>query len=313
LSADLTIIDSPPTPPSRPADGHKGTFGTVMVVGGSPTMMGAPALCAKAAFRSGAGLVKIVTDPSVLPTAIAIEPGVTGILLQDDPASSLTAIDLVDPDHQAVLAIGPGLGQSDTAVQLVSMLLQSKRKTVLDADGLNVLPAVIEQTDLSGDKSLSQLAGQGLILTPHPGEFSRLAKWLGIKESPTDPEMRPAAAAALARKFGDHGQAVVVLKGKQTVVTDGRQAYINQTGNPALATAGSGDVLTGCIAALLAAGMNLFDAASLGVYLHGYAADLWAQEFGPSGLSAMDLASLLPDAFQMARQDAEQPSDQESS
>ncbi len=302
MSTDLNIIESPPALPDRPQDAHKGTFGTVIVVGGCPTMMGAPALCAKAALRSGAGLTKIATHPSVLPTALAIEPGATGILLKDDPESDLAAIDQVDPDQKAVLAIGPGLGQSDQAAQFVNVLLRSKRKTVLDADGLNVLPGIVGPIDGPTDQTLGEMTGGGLILTPHPGEFTRLAQWLEIQESPSDPESRPAAAAQLARHFSDEGKAIVVLKGHRSVVTDGRQAYINHTGNPALATAGSGDVLTGCIAALLAAGMPLFDAATLGVYLHGFAADLWAQEFGPSGLSAGDLASLLPDAFQTMRE-----------
>jgi len=293
VSDQLNMIDLPPTPPDRPADAHKGTFGTVIVVGGCATMMGAPALCASAALRSGVGLVKIATDPIVLATAIAIEPGATGIICGDDIDKTMVAIDEVDPESKAVLAIGPGLGKSQRAEQLVGTLLAGKRPVVLDADGLNVLPAI--------DPAPQSLGTGGLILTPHPGEFGRLAQWLNIKESPIVPKSGLGAAAALARKFSTDGRAVVVLKGNQSVVTDGQSAYVNQTGNPALATAGSGDVLTGCIAALMAQAMKPFEASILGAYLHGLAADLWADEYGQSGLSARALATLLPDAFSQHR------------
>lgn len=272
-----------PPIPDRPADAHKGTFGTVIVVGGSATMIGAPALCASAALRAGAGLVKIAAKPDVLPHAIVIEPGATGIALGDLRA----ALDETDPGAKAVLAVGPGLGQSPEAAQWVKYLLRQPRAMVLDADGLNLL------TRMGKARPEGGVSPDRLVLTPHPGEFSRLAAALKITLSPTDADERPRAAAALASAH----RAVVVLKGRHSVIADGRRTTVNRTGNPALATAGTGDVLTGVIASLMAQGMTGYDAAVLGAHLHGLAADLWARSNGPVGLTARDLASLIPKAI----------------
>ncbi len=274
-------ISDIPAPPTRPANAHKGTCGTVIVVGGCATMIGAPAICATAALRGGVGLCKVATGPGVLPHVLTIQPGATGIELDDD----LTVIDDADPDRRAVLAIGPGMGTSKRTGELIAPLLRSShtRRYVLDADGLNLLA-----------QSGKTLAGEGSrVLTPHPGEFRRLAQPLGITHDPTDPEQRPKAAAALALAHG----AVVVLKGARTVVCDGNRVFTNDTGNPALATGGTGDVLTGLIAALIAQGMDAFDAAVLGVHTHGRAGDLWASQHAPSGMTAMDLAALIPRAL----------------
>ncbi len=287
--ADLKPICDLPTPPPRPADAHKGTFGTVIVVGGCETMIGAPALCARAALRTGAGLVKMAVPPAVLPAAITIEPSATGIGLGDDPTDAIALINQADPGGQAVLAVGPGMGQSDASGQLVHHILATPRTVVLDADGLNLLAR-------SGKTHHAD--GPPLVLTPHPGEFARLARPLGITQSPTDPDQRPAAAAALAQAH----HAVVVLKGRHTIITDGSRYRVNQTGNPALATAGTGDVLTGAIASLIAQGMTPFDAASLATHLHGAAADRWAMQSGPRGLRAQELADLLTEAMQEMEQ-----------
>lgn len=280
--------------PARPADGHKGTFGTVIVVGGNETIMGAPALTASAALRGGVGLCKVATPAAVLPTVIAIEPSATGIMLGDDLDTNLHLINQADPDEKAVLAIGPGLGRSEAASDLVSSLLKGKRAIVLDADGLNLLAATGEA---ARPETQAKHAKVPLVLTPHPGEFERLAKPFDITTSPVDPEQRADAATALARVH----HAVVLLKGSNTVVSDGTRLFINTTGNPAMATAGSGDVLTGLIASLLAQGSDSFNAASLGAYLHGFAGDLWAQENGQSGLKASELADWLPRAFEKYR------------
>ncbi len=277
--------------PSRPRDGHKGTFGTVIVVGGCPTMVGAPALCSAAAFRAGAGLVKLATLAQVLPHALTIEPGATGIVLLGRTREDLRLLDRADPDARAVLAVGPGMGDA-WPMTLVTSLLRGPRPVVLDADGLNRLAAF----------GRPRLGDAPLVMTPHPGEFRRLAQPLGIAADPTNVKQRPQAAAALAQAH----RAVVVLKGYRTVVSDGTRRYINTTGNPALATAGSGDVLTGVIAALLAQGMAPFDAAALGAYLHGLAGDMWAEYCGPSGLTARDLALQLPSAIEK-RRNAETP------
>ncbi len=288
--ANLETVRRLPLPPLRPDDAHKGTFGTVIVVGGSAMMMGAPALCAAGALRGGVGLVKIAAPARVLPVAIAIEPGATGIALGTSVDDDLAQLDAADPHSRAVLAVGPGIGMATEARYRVRALLQGGRAMVLDADGFNHLVAWGKPRPAPGPE---------LVMTPHPGEFARLAEPLGIRDSPTDPSSRPAAAAALAQAHA----AIVVLKGRHTVVCDGRRVYVNTTGNPALATAGSGDILTGLIAALIAQKMTPFDAAVLGVYLHGLAADLWVQQHGPSGLTALELARQLPDAFQRHRRD----------
>jgi len=285
---DLQAIHEIPPVPPRPREAHKGTFGTVIVIGGCETMMGAPALCASAALRSGAGLVKIATIAAALPTALTIEPSATGIILTDDLPTNLHQLDKIDPKHQAILAIGPGLGQSSDMRKLIAALLQGDRTIVLDADGLNLLASLLKE---------KPILTAPLILTPHPGEFQRLASALHISHSPTDSASRPSAAAALARAL----RSTVLLKGASSVISDGARVVINTTGNPALATAGTGDVLTGLLAALLAQHMKPFEAASLAAHLHGLAADLWATVHGTSGLTARDLATLLPDAFNHCR------------
>ncbi len=280
--------DDIPAPPDRPTDGHKGTFGTVIIVGGCDTMIGAPALCARAALRCGAGLVKIACPPAVLPFVLTIEPGATGIALGDEPGDALAQIELADPKRSAVLAVGPGLGQRPVRGELVEALLAGPRPVVLDADGLNLLaqrPSALV--------AAKQRAAP-LVLTPHPGEFTRLSQALGIEADPTGDDAERSRAAALHAKALN---AVVVLKGKHTVIADGQRTAINTTGNPALATAGSGDVLTGVIASLMAQGMDTFDAARLGAHVHGLAADQWAKQHGTRGMRAIELANELPDAF----------------
>lgn len=279
--SNLKWIEQLPDLPLRPEDGHKGTFGTVVVVGGSLRMPGAPALCATAALRSGVGLVKIAGALQVLSSVLAIQPSATGVGLKD--------LGAVKGDGQSVLAIGPGLGQERGLDVMVRGFLDWPNPLVVDADGLNALAA---------GGPFKRAADQPWVLTPHPGEFRRLAESLGIKDDPTDPNQRPAAAAALARAT----HAVVVLKGQHTIVTDGRRAYRNDTGNPVLATAGTGDVLTGLIAGLIAQslrqGGDVFEAAVLGAYLHGSAADAWKMKHGSRGMLAMELAGELPGAIE---------------
>jgi len=276
-----------PAAPDRPSDGHKGTFGTVIVVGGSLTMPGAPAICGRAALRCGAGLVKLAADPRVLPTSLTIEPCATGIVLTAEDAFALRAqIDAADPKHAAVLAIGPGLSErSDLVIAATEAMPQP---IVLDADGLNALAR-------SG-RTLRDAPGPRII-TPHPGEYRRLAAALNIDADPVDPDQRLDAARLLAEAHG----CIVLLKGANTIVTDGQRWFRNQTGNVALATAGSGDVLTGAIAALLAQRMQTFEAAALGAAIHGAAGDRWRNRHGSAGLRATDLADELPNVLEMVR------------
>ncbi|MFK7788168.1 MAG: NAD(P)H-hydrate dehydratase [Phycisphaeraceae bacterium] len=279
-------VNDIPSPPARPASAHKGTFGTVIIIGGCDTMLGAPALCARAALRSGVGLVKIACPPSILPHVLTIEPSATGIALSDAPKDVISQLDQADPSQTAVLAVGPGLAQNDVHSELIKALLAEQRTIVLDADGLNHLAkSLVNQTELN--------ITAPLILTPHPGEYRRLSNAVQIDADPTDPDQRVDAAGQLANKLN----AVVILKGQHSIISDGQQYAINPTGNPTLATAGSGDVLTGLTASLLAQGMGLFDAAQLAANLHGQAADQWASQHGNRGIRAIELADQLPHAF----------------
>ncbi|MEO0964255.1 MAG: NAD(P)H-hydrate dehydratase [Planctomycetota bacterium] len=287
--------------PFRPADGHKGTFGTVIVIGGSATMPGAAAMAARSAFRGGAGLVKVLAGQGVLDRVLAIEPSATGVACGEplDAGGVIDALRKADPEGRAVLAVGPGLGMS--AETVLPAVTNDPRPLVLDADGLNALAA-----------SGRRLRRRGpAVLTPHPGECRRLADALHVRIDPTDPQTRPEAA----RRLAEMHDAVFVLKGAGTVVSDGERTYVNPTGNVAMATAGMGDVLTGLTAALLASSVPAYDAACLAVWLHGAAGDLWAHRHWDRGLIARDLADLLPYAFRLAakRASGAPPRDAQSS
>ncbi len=282
----IRTIRSVPRLPRRKPNAHKGDFGRVLIVGGSRGMIGAPALAASAALRAGAGLVKM-TLPSCIHLASApLEPCATSISLPDTLAGtfSAAAVDKIvtaAKDHN-VLAIGPGLDTSPALIRLIaSVLAIPKKSVVIDADGLN---------NLSQIKNWPDKAKAKIVLTPHPGEAKRL--WAGLTKS-TWPKERRAAALGLARLT----RQTSVLKGAGTIVTDGTRLYTNKTGNPGMATAGSGDVLTGVIAALIGQGLGLFDASVLGVYLHGRAGDLAAEMVGQVSLTARDLLETLPDAL----------------
>ena len=269
----------------RAADSHKGTFGTVLVVGGSRGMTGAPALVGMAALRGGAGLVRVAVPEACLETVAAFEPCYTTVPLPDDPAGRLHSAAAEAVLEQAaaasVVALGPGLGRSEELRRLVGRLYREvPQPMVVDADGLNAL---------AGQEDVWAQAGGPRILTPHPGEFAR---WTGRK---TPPEQRTTAAMQRAAQCG----AVVVLKGHRTLVTDGKRHDLNPTGNPGMATGGTGDVLTGLIAALWCQGFDAYDAARLGAYLHGLAGDLAAEELGHVSLIARDLLDYFADAFEV--------------
>ena len=280
-----------PAMPARPLEAHKGSFGTVVVVGGCATMPGAAALAARAAVRSGAGLVRIAAEPAVLPWVLLAEPCATGVELWGGREAFARVLDEADPARGAVLAVGPGLGRSVAARERVLAALGDARALVLDADGLNHLAALAAAGDAAG--LLPFAPGRPVVLTPHPGEYQRLADALGLPGDPIARAGREVAARSLARATG----AVVVLKGAGTVIAEGDRLRVNATGNPALATGGSGDVLTGCVGALLAQGATAYDAATLACHAHGLAADRWAQVHGLRGLRGPDLADGLPGAF----------------
>jgi ADP-dependent NAD(P)H-hydrate dehydratase len=267
----------------RQADAHKGSFGTALIVGGSRGMTGAAALAGMAALRGGAGLVRVAVPDVCLDTVAGHDPAYMTIGLRADRVGRIS-LDargqiLRAAESATVVGLGPGLGRSLGLDTLVAWLFRTlSLPTVVDADALNALSARPD--------ALSQPVGPR-ILTPHPGEFARL---VGKKLSPED---RNAAAAELARR----SSAVVVLKGHRTCTTDGQRTAINTTGNPGMASGGSGDVLTGLIVALACQGLEPFDAARLGVYLHGLAGDLAAAELGQLGTTATDLVRFLPQAI----------------
>ena len=282
----MDIVSDVPKLKARPRDGHKGTFGKVGIIAGSLGMTGAAALAGRAALRAGAGLVRVATARSVLPIIAALEPCYTTIALPEDSAGRISAkavgalLDMV-ADNDA-LAIGPGLGTSAALRSILETLLQQEDlRLLVDGDGLN---------NLSRLKGWPRKCKAHLVLTPHPGEMQRL--WSGLFREPMAPD-RNEAALRMATTTG----AVVALKGAGTVVTDGQRVYINDTGNPGMATAGSGDVLTGVITALMGQGLDDFDATVLGVHLHGLAGDLAADEVGQISLTATDMIDALPEAF----------------
>jgi len=273
-----------PRLPKRPADAHKGHFGLALVVGGSRGMSGAVALAGMAALRGGAGLVRLAVPEPCLDPVAAVEPSYMTAGLPWDRSGRIELAALPEITRLAgtatVVACGPGMGRSLGLNVLVSRLYTTlPNPMVVDADGLNALACRPEVLPRPGGPR---------ILTPHPGEFARL-----VGSGRVPPERREAAAADLAARCG----VVVVLKGHKTCITDGQRRAINTTGNPGMATGGSGDVLTGLIAALACQGLAPFDAAQLGVYLHGLAGDLAAESLGQESLIAGDLVRFLPEAF----------------
>lgn len=271
--------------PPRPVNGHKGNFGRVVVVGGSRGMLGAACMAAFAALRSGAGLVTLGVPRSLQDAAASKLTEVMTRGLPETPEGTLgpkaasIILDLLQ--EGAVCALGPGASQNPGTIAMVRELVKTANvPVVLDADGLN---AFAGETGLLAERTAP------LIVTPHPGEMARLMD----TDVPTVEADRLGVAQAAAEGWG----AVVVLKGARTVVAS-PEGYtgVNSTGNPGMATGGTGDVLTGVIAALLAQGIDLFQAAAAGVYLHGRAGDIAAGEKGQMGLVAGDLIAALPAA-----------------
>jgi ADP-dependent NAD(P)H-hydrate dehydratase len=278
---NIEAVEQLPSLPPRPADSNKGSFGRVLVVAGSRGMSGAAVLCASAALRGGAGLVYLAVPSGIQPVVAVANPCYLTLALPEDTDGKLgdalpVLLDAIQ--GKDVVAFGPGLGQSSRITAIVGELAAGCQvPVILDADGLNALRG---QTDA--------LAGQR-ILTPHPGEFARL---LG-----TEVAQVQAARQALAVEFAGRHRVVLVLKGHRSIVTDGRRVYVNTTGNPGMATGGTGDVLTGLIAALVGQGLEPFAAAQLGVYWHGLAGDLAREAVGEVSLIATDLLDYLPNAI----------------
>ena len=271
----------------RAPETHKGDLGHVLVVAGSSGLTGAAALCSLGALRAGTGLVTLGIPKSLQDVYAEKLTEVMTTPLPETPQRSLSLKALPELlsliERVTVVAIGPGLSQQRETKECVRRLLPRLTKpTVVDADALNALAE-----DLSVLKRLTL----PVIVTPHPGEMGRLIR-LSASDVQRDRER-------IAKEFATTQRVVVVLKGHRTVVAnvDG-ELYVNDTGNPGMATGGMGDVLTGVIAGLLGQGLSLFDAARLGVYLHGLAGDLAAEEIGEVGLIASDALDRIPEALE---------------
>lgn len=273
--------------PARPPDGHKGTFGHLYAIAGSRGFSGAAKLVGDAAGRSGVGLVTVgVPEPLGDVVAAGLVEPMT-MLLPATPEESI-AFEAVDAalsfaEGKQAVALGPGLSQHpDTQRFVVEFVRGCPTPMTIDADGLNAL-----------SKNLDALGHtqHPCVLTPHPGEMARLC---GVDSAEVQRDRE-----GTARKFAERRNCTVVLKGHRTVVANPvGEVFVNTTGNSGLATGGTGDVLTGLIGGLMAQGMPAFDAAMLGVYLHGAAGDLAARAHTQRGMIASDAIAQLPNAWQ---------------
>lgn len=304
-------IESLPHLPRRPDDGHKGTFGTVAIIGGcagmhkddefEPTMLGAPALAAMGAIRSGCGLVKIAAPAPIIEHTLTLAPFATGYGLETDHARSINAshaAPVLDELAQtcSVIIAGMGMGSTHCVAQIIVRLLnQEMVPVVIDADGLNAMSQLPEF-----DREIRASA----VLTPHPGEARRLMQSLAIEGDPAgDESQRIDACTRLAQRLG----CVVVLKGKGTVVSDGHRVWVCERGSPALAAAGTGDVLAGIIGSIIAQtrddpSIDLLHAAAIGVQAHAIAGERWAESHeGDGGLIASELTESLPNIITQMR------------
>ena len=265
--------------PRRDRYAHKGEFGRLLLVTGSVGFTGASALAARAALRTGAGLITVAV-PQAVWAIVAGKLDEPMVVPEPDDGRGRFSPDARE-DLLARLAgadacmIGPGIGRSEALTELVlALLVHARCPVVLDADGINAVAGHIDR--------LRELACP-LILTPHDGEFARLCPGTALDKR--DEPARVQAAAALARKLG----AVVLLKGHRTLITDGSTVYRNETGNPGMAKGGSGDVLAGIITSFLGQGLAPLQAAAAGAWLHGAAGDRCAAERSEYGLTPSDL------------------------
>ena len=278
----------------RKSNSHKGSYGRVLVLAGSPGLTGAAYLCSKAALRSGSGIVTLGVPESLNPIMEAKLTCVMTHPLPETKASTLSnkgkkKIMKLCESHD-VVALGPGLSQQPETRELILWLIQNiDRNMVIDADGLNAL---------SDKVNVLHKIKRHAVLTPHPGEMSRLTG-LGSAKNVQKERLNTASQfiQSIQKKLNNEGKLTLVLKGDKTIVANSRKVYVNRTGNPGMATAGTGDVLTGIIASLIGQGYDVFDASQLGVYIHGLAGDIAAKKKGEHSMIASDIIECLPDAF----------------
>jgi ADP-dependent NAD(P)H-hydrate dehydratase / NAD(P)H-hydrate epimerase len=280
--------------PARPARAHKGTFGRLLIVAGSLEYAGAALLTGLGAIRAGVGLACLATPEAVGTRLMGLVPELTSMLLVEE-APGLTApggwrrLAAEAPAYDAVV-VGPGLGRQPATLRRArSFIGELRHPAVVDADGLMALAEV---------QRWWQSIRAPLVLTPHPGEFARLTRMPEAESLADDDAQRAEAAREAAVSWGQ----VVVLKGAHTVIAAPSGDLLrSDVATPALATAGSGDVLAGAIGAFLAAGLEPFDAAGCGVAVHGAAGLLAEERIGQAGVVARDIANLLPTAIQHLR------------
>ena len=285
----LTSTDVSNNLPARRQDSHKGTFGHALVIAGSKNYVGAAVLAASGVIRSGAGLVTLATPESVYPIAASHIPEVIHLPLKEDAHGRIhpdALLDITDGmTRYNVVAVGPGLGQSNTTHRFIAQLLDAVSANeipiVIDADGLNNLSTIPEWWNILKSPA---------VITPHPGELSSLTgkNTLDIQNN----------RIAIAEEYSKLWDVTLVLKGALTVIgSPNKVTSISPFINPGLATAGTGDVLTGIISGLIAQGSQIYPAACLGVYLHGYAGNLTTDTLGTSGIIASDIAKRIPTAI----------------
>jgi NAD(P)H-hydrate epimerase len=279
----LTRASMRPLVPPRTPDSHKGDFGRVLIVAGSRGKTGAAHLAGIGALRSGAGLVTIATADSCQAVVAAMAPEyMTEALPETDDGLDAQAVDHVIEIARDVIAIGPGLGQGSGTREFIRQLVdRATMPIVVDADGLNAF---------AGDpEKLAGREGRDVIITPHPGEMARLVG-MSIEEVQS-------SRLEIARNFAVVHHVFVVLKGHRTLIaTPDGKVFINPTGNPGMATGGTGDVLTGMIAAWLAQLLDAEAACKLAVYVHGMAGDLAEADEGEVAMTSADVAAHLGDA-----------------
>jgi len=280
--------------PKRPLEANKGSFGRVLVVAGSINYIGAAYLACSGAMRVGAGLVTLATPSSLQPILASKLTEATYLPLPEEERGIVSpkAAKLIQEqlDYYNVLLLGCGLGQSQSAIEFISSILLEPKQLlpslVLDADALNILAKI---------PNWWQRLTSDAILTPHPGEMSRLAG-ISVDEIQSD-------RLGMAKKVAKEWHKTIVLKGAYTVIASpDAQARISPIANPGLASAGTGDVLTGAIAGLLAQGLSLFDAATCGVYLHGEAGEMVKAGLGDAGMIATDLLPVLPQVIKQLKE-----------
>lgn len=282
----------------RPYNAHKGSMGCLFSVCGSYGMAGAEILSAKSALRSGVGLLRLAVVDSIYPIIAGVVPEAVYIPLagNDNGTFSRNNIKIIlkNAEKSSAILVGCGLGVNNDTNELVTAILnyaeENRKPILIDADGINCISKHIHLLMNFKDKDPCDF---NIVLTPHLGEMSRLTG-LTVKDIEIDPQ---AAAESFSKEYG----VITVLKGADTIVTNGEQTYISFAGNPGMATGGSGDVLAGIIASLLAQGYSPIESSAMGVFIHGTAGDYACDSLGEISMLPSDIIDFLPNVFKNMR------------